>query len=548
MNFWEQAPRAVEARDLRRRGVQQAVERGATRPAKVGAYVHELSDQSARAVRQVAGLIAEADALLITAGAGMSADSGLPVFRGNEGFWRAYPPLRHLNISFERMAQPYWFAERPRMAWAWYGHRQQLYRMARPHAGYAILRKWTKVLTAGSFVVTSNVDGQFLAAGYSPDAVAEHHGSIHRLQCAKPCSDITWTASPTDLQINLETMEAGGQLPVCPVCGALARPNVLMFNDSKWVARFTQQQSQAFDRWLTGVRGRRLVILEIGAGTAIPTMRNLGERVAQRARANLVRINPDAPADMDGGIPLRLPAEQALRLIESALPEQFRNRYGTSRTSAATTPSASATLLSVPAREMDVIELGEAARSTQPPLARPTGPIRIRLEPLTDVDLATGQIEMVDPRDISNDEESACLDTWMAAQKEFVPLPSFCGPALQGYTMTARIVSRSGKPPDGPVGAALMLVCAPTGEVILTVGVGRNAEDGAFLWRILHQNAETPVQPLDYPRAPWLARVRDPAYIRYVAVLPELTAVVRCIAVSWLRIHAFLDQQQPGSS
>ena len=165
----------------------------------------------------------------------MSVDSGLPDFRGNRGFWRAYPPLEKLGISFERMAQPYWFAERPRMAWAWYGHRAQLYRQATPHAGYRILREWLQAMPAGGFVVTSNVDGQFQAAGFEERGLYELHGSIHHLQCVEPCGDEVWPAESTDLHIDLETLEARGELPQCPHCGALARPNVLMFNDMDWV-------------------------------------------------------------------------------------------------------------------------------------------------------------------------------------------------------------------------------------------------------------------------------------------------------------------------
>src|ERR1700744_1329383 len=86
-----------------------------------------IADETA-IVRSVADLIASAEALLITAGAGMSVDSGLPDFRSPEGLWRAYPPLEKLGLSFSDIAQPHWFAEKPRMAWAWYGHRQKLYR------------------------------------------------------------------------------------------------------------------------------------------------------------------------------------------------------------------------------------------------------------------------------------------------------------------------------------------------------------------------------------------------------------------------------------
>ena len=86
--------------------------------------------------------VAEADALLIGAGAGMGVDSGLPDFRGNDGFWKAYPPFKKLGLSFAELANPYWFRHDPEQAWGFYGHRRNLYRLAQPHAGFAILRSW----------------------------------------------------------------------------------------------------------------------------------------------------------------------------------------------------------------------------------------------------------------------------------------------------------------------------------------------------------------------------------------------------------------------
>src|SRR5215471_9978885 len=94
------------------------------------------------AVEAAARAIESADALLIGAGAGMGVDSGLPDFRGNEGFWKSYPPLKKLGLSFVNLANPHWFRSDPELAWGFYGHRQALYRTTRPHAGFAILRKW----------------------------------------------------------------------------------------------------------------------------------------------------------------------------------------------------------------------------------------------------------------------------------------------------------------------------------------------------------------------------------------------------------------------
>src|SRR4051812_46187381 len=91
----------------------------------------------------------QADGLLITAGAGMGVDSGLPDFRGPEGFWRAYPALRHHGFSFEHMANAAGFTNTPHLTWGFYGHRLVLYRATAPHAGFAILLKWAARIEHG---------------------------------------------------------------------------------------------------------------------------------------------------------------------------------------------------------------------------------------------------------------------------------------------------------------------------------------------------------------------------------------------------------------
>ena len=119
-------------------------------------------NEQARAARALEA----ADALLVTAGAGMGVDSGLPEFRGQHGFWRAYPAIARLGLSFEEMANPVWFRENPALAWAFYGHRLNLYRRTPPHSGFHQLLEIGAAKAAGYFVFTSNVDGHFQRAGY----------------------------------------------------------------------------------------------------------------------------------------------------------------------------------------------------------------------------------------------------------------------------------------------------------------------------------------------------------------------------------------------
>lgn len=138
-------------------------------------------------VQHAARAISEADALLIGAGAGMGVDSGLPDFRGPQGFWKAYPPYERLGLDFVSLANPRWFAEDPELAWGFYGHRMGLYRQTNPHEGFGILRRWASRLPQGGFVFTSNVDGHFQRAGFAPDRIVEVHGSFHGMQCMRDC-------------------------------------------------------------------------------------------------------------------------------------------------------------------------------------------------------------------------------------------------------------------------------------------------------------------------------------------------------------------------
>lgn len=274
-----------------------------------------ISSQGEAELARAAELIAGADALLFCAGAGIGVDSGLPDFRGVEGFWRAYPPYRRLGLAFEELADPAHFAADPELAWGFYGHRLALYRATQPHDGYAVLRRWA--VTRPSRVFTSNVDGQFQRAGFAEDAVLECHGSIHHLQCLAGCSERIWPAGGVTVHIDEASMRARPPLPGCPDCGALARPNILMFGDLDWLPARTEEQAQRHTGWLRNLRadGARLVVLEIGAGTAVPTVRRHAELAAASTGA-LIRINTREPAVRHGrGVALPLPAAEALRRL-----------------------------------------------------------------------------------------------------------------------------------------------------------------------------------------------------------------------------------------
>nr|CRH04477.1 putative Sir2 family Transcriptional regulator [Candidatus Magnetococcus massalia] len=253
-------------------------------------------------LQQARTAIEQADAILLSAGAGMGVDSGLPDFRGNEGFWRAYPPMAKLGIGFAEMANPHWFDQRPQLAWGFYGHRLNLYRHTQPHAGFSHLRQLAESRPGGYFIFTSNVDGQFQKAGFAEEAIVECHGSIHHIQCTLPCTDTIHSADALELSVGEESFLAEHPLPICPTCHRLARPNILMFGDGGWLTQRTQAQEQRLQQWLDSKQqaGEKVAIIEMGAGLAVPTVRYFSESVSKALSAALIRINP-RDAHVPGG-------------------------------------------------------------------------------------------------------------------------------------------------------------------------------------------------------------------------------------------------------
>jgi NAD-dependent SIR2 family protein deacetylase len=297
-------------------------------------------------IQRAAAIIADAGALLIGAGAGMGVDSGLPDFRGDQGFWRAYPRYAELGLQFAELANPRWFVQDPHLAWGFYGHRLHLYRSTVPHEGFALLRGWAERVPEGAFVFTSNVDGQFQRAGLPGERVLEIHGSIHHLQCLSRCGLGIVSADGITVQIDPVSLRARDPLPRCPRCESLLRPNILMFGDGDWDGRRAGEQHALQEAWLGALlkRGTRLAIVECGAGMAIPSVRRFCAQAALRAGTPLIRINPREPEpDLGGyqhiGIPLgaraalqaiaaQLDKRQGLPDAVQALLTQFSARHG----------------------------------------------------------------------------------------------------------------------------------------------------------------------------------------------------------------------------
>ncbi|CAG1003344.1 NAD-dependent protein deacylase Sir2 [Methylophilaceae bacterium] len=273
--------------------------------------MHELTENH---IRQAAELIHSADSLIITAGAGMGVDSGLPDFRGQEGFWKAYPALAKAQIGFTDIACPDTFADNPKLAWGFYGHRLNLYRKTEPHKGFKLLRAITNQLDGGAFVFTSNVDGHFQKSGFPLNSIVECHGSIHHLQCLQGCNQEIWEATKFIPEVDEEHCLLTSPFPTCRHCGGIARPNILMFGDWQWVSWRTEFQRARFYELRETVS--RPVVIEIGAGQSIPTVREFGER----QKAPLIRINlSDAAVNRPGDVALQMGGLEAIAAISKCL-------------------------------------------------------------------------------------------------------------------------------------------------------------------------------------------------------------------------------------
>lgn len=215
-------------------------------------------------------------------------------------------------------------------------HRYELYKSTEPHKGFTMLREWGEKMDYGYFVYTSNVDGHFQKAGFSHDHIVECHGRINYLQCAdiSKNSEI-WPMDDVTFDIDMSTLKCRSALPQGPpgVYDKLACPNILMFSDFDFLSDITDAQEERYHSFIENLNKKQVpfVVIEIGAGHAVPTIRITSEQLVDSSKqATLIRINPtdsDVP-DSDKFISLPVAGLEGLTAISEALSEL--QRAGTS--------------------------------------------------------------------------------------------------------------------------------------------------------------------------------------------------------------------------
>jgi NAD-dependent SIR2 family protein deacetylase len=124
------------------------------------------------------------------------------------------------------------------------------------------------------------------------------------------------------VEIDSTTMRAVHPLPTCPNCGALTRPNILMFGDWGWHSSRTEAQMRRLTSWIDSLGDAPVVVVECGAGGAVPTVRNTCERIADHVGGTLIRINTHEPDVPNGHLSLSSGALDALRALDAKLSGQ----------------------------------------------------------------------------------------------------------------------------------------------------------------------------------------------------------------------------------
>jgi NAD-dependent deacetylase len=247
--------------------------------------------QTENPASRVANRLRSATRVTVLTGAGISAASGVPTFRGDEGLWRSFSP--------HQLATPEAFRQDPKLVWEWYNWRRELISKCQPNPAHRVIALWSKRYP-GFALITQNVDGLHEKAG--TEHVIRFHGSIWEVLCWNSCdaSPERWIDSTVPL---LEIP------PACPHCGGLIRPGVVWFGEG-------------IDTDILSESAKALqceIFMTVGTSAQVyPAAALAGQAHANGAFT--VEINlEETPASDDVDLSIQGPAETILQEIENLI-------------------------------------------------------------------------------------------------------------------------------------------------------------------------------------------------------------------------------------
>jgi NAD-dependent deacetylase len=256
---------------------------------------------------------AGAGRVVVLTGAGISAESGVPTFRGKEGYWtvgaREYHP--------QELATWEAFQAMPWEVWAWYLYRRGVCRRAAPNPAHAAVVALDGAIGERLVLVTQNVDGLHRRAGSPPARTYEIHGNIDRMRCAVECAAETFAipAGVPDLDRGAGVDAEARALLACPRCTGPTRPHVLWFDESYDEPRYRLDSSRR-----AAAAADLLIVVGTSAQTNLPwqVVRLAAQRGALIVDVN-VEDNPFGEIAERHGAAIRAPAALAVPAIVSAI-------------------------------------------------------------------------------------------------------------------------------------------------------------------------------------------------------------------------------------
>jgi len=260
--------------------------------------------------------------VLVLTGAGVSAESGIPTFRGKDGYWRNFDPAK--------LATPEAFARDPELVWEWYGERRKWIRAAQPNAAHQAIAKLAR--HADEFLlVTQNVDDLHARAGTPGEKMVQIHGDIFVTRCSR-CDFLdagrAGSAEPSRdravlpqgrLRSIVPTCDDHVNLLRCPKCDALMRPGVIWFGE-----QLPWSELQRVEKFL--VRGACDFVIVAGTTATFGYIIDWALRAKRDRDGELIEVNPEeTPLSRFATRLMREPAAIALpRIVNELMDSRLR--------------------------------------------------------------------------------------------------------------------------------------------------------------------------------------------------------------------------------
>ncbi len=246
-------------------------------------------------IRKISKILIQRPSIVILTGAGVSAESGVPTFRGPDGLWRQF--------RAEDLATPEAFARNPGLVWEWYDWRRQKIYNVEPNPAHVVIAKWEKYFPF-FVLITQNVDGLHQKAGSTK--IIELHGNIWKVRCTKEGKVFE------NRQVPLSQIP-----PLCPDCGSLLRPHVVWFGEAL--------PSDVFEASLQALYHTK-VMMVIGTSALVQPAASF-PLIAQQNGAILIEINLEpTPLSSYADFTIYGKAGKILPLIDQLLSEESEEK------------------------------------------------------------------------------------------------------------------------------------------------------------------------------------------------------------------------------